>query len=243
MQERSVEVTSAHGVIPSFMAYPEGPGPWPAVILYMDAPGIREELRNMARRIANNGYVCILPDLYHRYGHLRFNLTRRNEAMGNVIKAAYLSLTDADINQDSAALLGYLDAQDVVKPGPVGVIGYCMSGRFVTTVARAFPARIAASVGLYGTRLVLDEADSPHLHLAGTAAEFYFGFGANDPYTPPEYIETFKQALDTANIRYEMDVFEGVDHGYCFVERAAYNQHASEQSWAKALALFERTLT
>jgi carboxymethylenebutenolidase len=242
VQEQFVDITSAHGAIPSFMVHPQGAGPWPAIILYMDAPGIREELRNMARKISNQGYVCVLPDLYHRYGQLRFDLPRRNDAMGNVIKAAYLSLTDADINQDTAGIIGFLDAQDVVKPGPIGTIGYCMSGRFVTTTALAFPARIVAAASLYGTRLVVDEANSPHECLAGIQAELYYGFGADDPYTPPDYIKTFTTALDAAQLKYEMDVFAGVDHGYCFVERAAYNQHASEQSWEKVFAMFKRTL-
>jgi carboxymethylenebutenolidase len=79
MNERFVDVTTKHGKIPSFFVAPEGPGQWPAIILYMDAPGIREELRNMARRIAKQGYACILPDLYHRYGQLRFDLPRRSE--------------------------------------------------------------------------------------------------------------------------------------------------------------------
>lgn len=242
MQERYVDVTSKHGVIPSFLACPDGPGLWPAVVLYMDAPGIREELRNMTRRIAKQGYVCILPDLYHRYGHLRFDIPRRNDAMSNVIKAAYLSLTDQNIIDDSAGLIGFLDAQPEVAVGRIGTIGFCMSGRFATTVARAFPQRIVAAASLYGTRLVVDEPNSPHLHLDGIKAELYYGFGDIDQTTPPEYIATFRDALEAAGANYDMDIFTGVDHGYCFVERQAYDQAAAEQSWSKVFSLFERTL-
>ncbi|NKC11789.1 MAG: hypothetical protein GKR94_06165 [Gammaproteobacteria bacterium] len=246
MQERYVDVTSKHGVIPSFLVCPDphpgGTGQWPAIILYMDAPGIREELRNMARRIAKQGYVCILPDLYHRYGHLRFDTPRRNEAMGNVIKAAYLSLTDDNIYEDTAGLIGFLDAQYEVTPGPIGTIGFCMSGRFVTVAALEFPDRIAAAAALYGTRLVVDEPDSPHLRLSGIKPALYYGFGDVDVTTPPDYIATFKAALDSAGANYEMDVFTGVDHGYCFVERPAYNPACAEQSWSKVFALFDRTL-
>jgi carboxymethylenebutenolidase len=240
MREEFVDVTSSHGVIPSFLAMPSGDGPWPAVIMYMDAPGIREELRNMARRIAKQGYVCILPDLYHRYGQLRFDVNRRTEAMGNVIKAAYLSLNDANINDDTAGILGYLDARVEVKAGPVGTIGFCMSGRFVLTTALAYSGRIAAAASLYGTRLVVDEPDSPHTTLHHIPTEFYFGFGELDPYTPPDYIATFRDAMDAASMTYEMETFTGVDHGYSFVERAAYNQSAAEQSWSKVFALFDK---
>ncbi len=205
MNERHVDVTTQHGIVPSFFVTPEGAGPWPAVILYMDAPGIREELRNMARRIAKRGYACILPDLYHRYGTLRFDLPRRNDAMGQVIRTAYLSLTDDNINEDTAGLIGFLEAQPEVRSGKIGSIGFCMSGRFVTTTARCFPERFACAASLYGTRLVVDEAYSPHNDLAGITAQMYYGFGDLDATTPPEYIETFRKSLDAAGVDYTMD--------------------------------------
>ena len=94
----------------------------------MDAPGFREELRNMARRIAARGYFCLLPDLYYRLGLLRFDIPRRNDAMSVVIRGAMNSLTNAAVAEDTAGMLAFLDAQDRVKPGPVGCVGHCMSG-------------------------------------------------------------------------------------------------------------------
>jgi len=242
MNERFVDVTSKHGAIPSFMVSPPADGPFPGIILYMDAPGIREELRNIARRIAKHGYVCILPDLYHRYGTLRFDLPRRYDAMSSIIRAAYLGLTDADIDEDTAGLIGFLDAQPDVRPGKLGSIGFCMSGRFVTTAARRFPDRFACAASLYGTRLVTDEDDSPHTRLAGITAEMYYGFGDVDQTTPPDYIRTFRAALDAAGVNYTMDVFQGVDHGYAFVERPVYDPMAAETSWEKVFDLFQRNL-
>ena len=92
MIESEVIVTTKHGRMPTFMAAPDGDEQHPGIILYMDAPGIREELRNMARRIAKHGYFCLLPDLYYRLGHLRFDIPRRNEAMSVVIRGAMNSL-------------------------------------------------------------------------------------------------------------------------------------------------------
>ena len=206
MIERDVSITSKHGAIPSFLVAPSGDGPWPAIVLYMDAPGIREELRNIARRIAKQGYVCVLPDLYHRYGHLRFDLPRRSDAMSNVIKAAYLSLNDANIDEDTAGILGFLEAQPEVRTGKIGAIGYCMSGRFVTTAARSFPEHFACAASMYGTRLVTDEPDSPHLDLGGISAEMYYGFGTIDQTTPPDYTKTFaKPAALTTHATHRQD--------------------------------------
>ena len=196
----------------------------------------------MARRIAKQGYACLLPDLYHRYGKLRFDLPKRSDAMSNVIKAAYLSLNDSNIDEDTAGCIGFLDAQPEVRPGKIGSIGYCMSGRFVTTAARSFPDRFACAVSMYGTRLVVDEPDSPHLDLKGIKAEMYYAFGTLDQTTPPDYIDTFTRCLDDFGVNYTMDIFEGADHGFAFVERAPYDPEAAEISWTKTFDLFARTL-
>ncbi|MEM7258713.1 MAG: dienelactone hydrolase family protein [Pseudomonadota bacterium] len=242
MHEEIVNVTSAHGVIPCFYTVPDLTNRWPAVIFYMDAPGIREELHNMARRIAVQGYACIVPDLYHRYGTLRFNVSRRNDAMTSVILSAYHALTDDDINWDTAGVIGYLDGRTEADSSRIGTVGYCMSGRFVTTTARHFSQRIVCAASLYGTRLVTDEPDSPHLHLDGITAELYYGFGSLDSYTPPDYISSLETSLQAVNINSHIDVFQDADHGYCFVERAAYHPAASEASWKKVLDLFKRNL-
>src|SRR5438876_7132530 len=124
MIENEVLVTTKYGRQPAFTACPEAPGRFPPVILYMDAPGIREELRNMARRIANHGYFCLLPDLYYRLGTLRFDIPRRNDAMSVVIRGAMNSLSIGSVMEDTAGMIGFLDAQDKVKPGAIGCVGH-----------------------------------------------------------------------------------------------------------------------
>src|SRR3954466_15624628 len=114
MIENDVMVTTKYGRQHAFAACPDAPGTFPGIILYMDAPGYREELKNMARRVANHGYYCLMPDMYYRYGTLRFDTPRRNDPMSAVIKAAYTNLSNADVSDDTAGLLAYLDAQDKV---------------------------------------------------------------------------------------------------------------------------------
>lgn len=242
MIERQVDVTTRHGLMPSFVAHPDGAGPWPAIIFYMDAPGIREELRNHARRIARQGYFCILPDMYYRIGTVRFDLVRRDEAMSTVVRAARRTLTDAAVNDDTASLLSFLDGQDRVIPGPVGMIGHCMSGRYITTTAARFPDRIKAAASLYGVDLVDDQPSSPHLNLGSIQAELYYGFGDRDKSTPPDYLKAFRAALKKSKLKVEMDVFQDTKHGYCFAERGAYNPVAAEASWGKIFNLWERNL-
>ena len=242
LTEHEIVITTKHGRMPAFTACPDVPGVFPGIILYMDAPGYREELKNMARRIAKNGYFCVLPDMYYRYGTLRFDLPRRNDAMSAVIKAAYFNLSNADVTDDTGGILAFLDAQDQVKPGPVGCVGYCMSGQYVTTVAARFAHRFAATASLYGVKIVTDAPDSPHLLVDKIKGEIYYGFAETDPSVPENVIPALKAALDKAGVKYRLEVLPGTQHGFCFPERPVYAAAASEQVWVRLLDLWNRNL-
>ena len=196
MIERDVIVTTKHGNMPSFAACPDEPGHFPAIIFYMDAPGIREELRNMARRIAKHGYFCLLPDMYYRLGTLRFDIPRRTDEMSAVIRPAMNHLTNALVMDDTAGMLAFLDSQDKVTPGPVGCVGHCMSGRYITTAAARFSHRFAASGSMYGVGIVTDQEDSPHLLLDKVEGELYYAFAETDATVPDHVIPDLKVALE-----------------------------------------------
>ena len=240
--EQNILVTTKHGKCPAFAACPDVPGQFPGIILYMDAPGYREELCNMARRIAKHGYFCLLPDMYYRLGTCRFDIPRRNDAMSAVIKASMNSLTNADVTDDTGGFIAWLDAQDKVKAGPLGCVGHCMSGCYITTVSARFPTRMMAAASLYGVNVVTDKADSPHLLLDKIKGELYYGFAETDGSVAANVIPTLTEALKKAGTRHELEVLPGTLHGYCFSERASYNPVASEQSWAKIFALWDRNL-
>lgn len=242
MIEDEIEISTKHGMMPAFVAYPSEGGPHPAIIFYMDAPGIREELRNMARRYARQGYYVILPDLYYRLGMLRFDTHRRNDAMSVVIRTVRQSIDDAKIMDDTAAMFGYLDGQSEVKPGPAAVVGYCMSGSFVAAAAIHFPDRIAAAASFYGMNIVTDKADSPHLSLDKIKAELYLAFAEHDPVVPDAILPVLKTALEKAGTRHEMERFTGTHHGFCFVEREVYDRVAAERAWSKTFDMLARKL-
>ncbi len=240
--EQNVLVTTKYGKCPSFAACPDAPGAFPGIILYMDAPGYREELCNMARRIAKHGYFCLLPDMYYRLGTCRFDIPRRNDQMSAVIKASMNSLTNADVVDDTGGFIAWLDAQDKVKAGPVGCVGHCMSGCYITSVSARFPTRMMAAASLYGVNIVTDKPDSPHLIIDKIKGELYYGFAETDGSVPPNVIPTLTEALKKAGTKHTLEILPGTLHGYCFSERASYNPVASEQSWAKIFDLWDRNL-
>ena len=240
--EKDVVVTTKHGRMPAFSACPDAPGQFPGIIVYMDAPGFRDELRTMARRIAKQGYFCLVPDLYYRYGVIRFDTPRRSEAMSAVIKAAWTSLTNADATDDTAGILAFLDAQAQVKAGSVGCVGFCMGGRFAMNVAARFPHRFGAAASLYGVWLVTDKQDSPHLLADQIKGEIYYGFAEVDPSVPPNVIPELRACLDRAGTKHTIEIFPGAKHGFCFPERPDYHPAAAEQAWARLFDLWDRNL-
>jgi carboxymethylenebutenolidase len=242
MIENEVVITTKHGRMPTFAVGPEEPGQYPGIIFYMDAPGIREELRNMARRVAKHGYYCLLPDMYYRLGTVRFDIPRRDDGMSGVIRASMNSLSIPGVNDDTAAMLAWFDANDRVKPGPVGCVGHCMSGRYITSVAAAFPHRMAAAASLYGVAVVTDKEDSPHLSLNKIKGELYYAFAEHDASVPDNVIPDLKAALNKTDVKATVEVFPGTHHGFCFPERAVYDTLAAETTWAKIFAMWDRHL-
>ena len=242
MYQEHVIVTTKHGKMPAFVACPDGEGPFPPVILFMDAPGTREELRNHARRIARHGYFCILPDMYYRLGTVHFDLPRRDDAMSAVIRASMNSITNALVTYDTAAMLGWLDANDKVKPGPVGCIGHCMSGQYITTVSAKFPHRFACAASLYGVKVVTDQPDSPHLLVGDVKGELYYAFAETDASVPDHVIPDLTAALAKTDVKHTIKVLPGSHHGFQFAERPSYHGGASEEAWSDIFGMLDRHL-
>jgi carboxymethylenebutenolidase len=242
MYEREAIVTTKYGNMPSFMACPESGGPYPGIIIYFDAPGMREEMRNIARRVAKHGYFVLLPDLYYRLGTIRLDIPRRNDAIGAVIRACMNHLTNEFVYDDTAGMIAYLDAQDRVKPGPVGCVGYCMSGPFVMHAMARIPQRVAAGAAMYGIGMVTDKEDSPHLLAPKIKGELYIAFAEHDPGVPANVLPDLKAALDKAGTKYKMETIAGTHHGFTSPERKDYEPHAAEDTWAKIFAMWERNL-
>jgi carboxymethylenebutenolidase len=167
---------------------------------------------------------------------------RRDDSMMPCILAAMNSLTNAKVMDDTGGLLGFLDAQDKAKPGPVGCLGYCMSGQHITNAAAYYPHRIASAASLYGVGIITDKEDSPHLLLDRIQGELYYAFAETDRAVPPHIPGELTGLLDKHGVKHETKVFPGTEHGFAFPERAVYNTLAAEETWDRMFALWDRTL-
>lgn len=242
MQESVVELTTEDGILDTFVCRPDGEGPWPAVIMYMDAPGMRDELRDMASRLATVGYVVLLPNLYYRvgreggYGFDRA-LIRTDDAHRERMHECRLSLTNAGIVADTRHLLDHIRADPTVAGGRVGAIGYCMSGQFVVSVAAHYPEAFGAVASFYGVGIVTDEPDSPHRQVERIQAQTYLAFADEDPWVPDSVLQRLPGIIESSGWRARIEVYPGTTHGFAFKERPDYNRAAAERHWERIFEL------
>ena len=148
MIEETPDITTTDGEMETFICRPERGGSFPAVFLLMDAPGIREELRDMARRLATVGYYVLLPNLYYRAGRDTIfgpGVLEDGSAERERMRAVRTKMTIPPVMNDVAALFGFIDRQSEVKQGQVGCHGYCMSGPYALAAAARYPDRFAAA--------------------------------------------------------------------------------------------------
>ncbi|MGV8995753.1 MAG: dienelactone hydrolase family protein [Parvibaculaceae bacterium] len=240
MIEKIIDIKTDAGACPTFTVAP-GEGQYPPVIIYMDAPGIREELYDFARRIAGEGYFVLLPDMYYRRGSLRFDMSKGETEFQRMFEAMN-SLTNALVIDDTRGMLDFLKTHKSSKAGPRGCIGYCMSGQYIVSVAGAFPDDFAASASLYGVGIVTDKPDSPHLLAPHIKGELYLGFAEKDKWVPDNVIPELKAALDKNKVAYKLDIWPGTDHGFCFPQRPAYVKDAAESVWKIVFEMYQRRL-
>jgi carboxymethylenebutenolidase len=239
--EEHLDIPTADGTMNSFVVYPEERGPHPVVLFYMDAPGKREELHDMARRLASVGYFVVLPNLYYRRSR-DFWLTERTEAKMAVMFEHMHSLTNALVVRDTEAMLRLVDAHPHADGSRIGAVGYCMSGPFVMAAAASFPERIKCIASLHGANLVTDRADSAHLMAPRIKCESYFGCAEIDKWASREIVEQLQAALVAAGTPHRIEWYPKVEHGFVFPLRACYDQPSAERHWERLFDLFGRNL-
>jgi carboxymethylenebutenolidase len=245
MNHQQLSIRTDDGDCPLHFFTPAGNGPWPAVIFYMDGLGIRPTLFNMSQRLADNGYVVLLPDLFYRAGPYEPLEPRKILAGGNV-RTALAHLFQSTDNRraaaDTAALLAWLDTRSEVAGRKVGTTGYCMGGAISLTVAGIHADRIAAAASFHGGNLANDSETSPHLLAPRIKGRIYVAGADQDASYPPEMAERLEKALTNAGVDHRCEIYAGALHGWTMADFPIYNEAAAERHWHALLALFADTL-
>lgn len=245
MIETVVDVPTASGQMETFVCHPERHGPYPTVLLLMDAPGVREELHDMARRLATVGYYVMLPNLYYRAGReTKYgpDVLTEGSADYSAMRSVRTKMTIPPVMEDVADLIAFADSQPEADGGAVGTHGYCMSGPYALASAARFSDRVKAAASFYGTWLVSDAAESPHLTFANSTAEIYIACAEHDELAPLPMVDELRTHFESSGARGELEIYPEVHHGFAFPKRWCYDQPAAERHWERLIALYQRNL-
>lgn len=239
----AIEIPAPGGSINAHLYAPaQAPGAAPAILVLMDAPGVRPALHGMAARLAAAGYRALLPNLYWRrlreVGFDRAAFSREGDPERERIFTLARDYGHAEFRTDLPAML---DALGVTAARPAGALGYCMSGRFALQALAEQPGRVAAAASFYGTRMVTEAADSPHLWLPAIArGDAYLCFAEHDPYVPAGVPEKVAAAIAGSGAAHRIEHYPGTHHGFAQPDSAGFDPVAAERHWAALLALFAR---
>jgi carboxymethylenebutenolidase len=243
-----VGIPTDDGTADAYFAHPGDGKARPGVLFFMDAFGLRPQLRAMARRLAGAGYTVLVPNVFYRHGRAPvvelpgFIDAKARPELFRRLRPVMRSLTPERAVRDAGAWLRWLADSAAVADGPVGVTGYCMGAALALRTAGAYPDRVAAVAGFHGGNLATGRPRSPHLVAGQVTAEVYFAHADQDPGMPRGQRERLEAALTEAGVLHRCEVYAGARHGYTQADTAAYDPEAAERHWDELLGLLERTL-
>jgi carboxymethylenebutenolidase len=212
---------------------PEGDGPWPGVVMYPDAGGVRETFDEMGAKLADFGYAVLVPDVYYRLGD--WEPIDMKTAFGDPEERKRLmsmigSVTPETMTADARAFFDYLAGRPEVSGDRFGTTGYCMGGRTSVVVAGRVPDRVAAAMSFHGGGLVTDTEDSPHLKADQIQAAVYVGGAENDGGFTDDHAEQLDKALTAAGVEHTIETYPAA-HGFAVPDNGPYDAAAAERHW------------
>jgi carboxymethylenebutenolidase len=199
----------------------------------------------MARRLGTAGYYVLLPNLYYRAGRDTIygpTVREAGSAEHTRMRAVRTKMTIPPVMDDVGAILGFIGRQEAAWRGPVGAHGYCMSGPYALAAAARYPERITAAASFYGTWLINDAEESPHLSLAKVTGELYIACAEHDDLAPLPMVEELRGLFRRAGTAGEIELYASVHHGFAFPEARVYDKAAAERHWERLIALYRRRL-
>jgi carboxymethylenebutenolidase len=227
-------LNASSGPCRTFIYHPDGTGPWPGVLMYMDGIGVRPALLEVGERLASYGYYVLLPDLFYRsgpYEPINAKTIFTDPQERKVLMEKFMSLaTPANVMADTGVFLDFLKKQPEVRQGPIAVTGYCMGGRMALIAAGTYPDRIAACAAYHPGGLATDKPDSPHLLAPRIKAKVYVAGAIEDANFNDEQKERLDRALTDAGVDHEIETYPA-RHGWVFRDTLTYDAAACERHW------------
>ena len=245
VNEQSVEISMGGRTAGSLLYSPAGAGQWPGVLHLTDIFGIRPAASEMAKRLAAGGFCVLQPNVFYRSGKpplFDFPADLKNEQTMKRVRELAGALTPEAMESDASAYVDFLAGIPAVRPGGMGVVGYCFTGSMALRAAAARSDRIAAVASFHGGGLATDAPTSPHTVLPRVKARLYFAHADADRSMPAEAIAKLDGALRSWGGVFASETYAGASHGWTVPDSHAYNQAQAERAFGKLMELFGAAL-
>ncbi|MGH9082368.1 MAG: dienelactone hydrolase family protein [Acidimicrobiales bacterium] len=245
MAQRTVEIETEDGTCPTALSIPDGEGPWSAVIMFPDAGGMRDTMRQMGERLSGLGYVVLVPDFYYRngpYEPIDMRTAFQNKESAERLMAMMQGYTADMVARDARAFADYVESLHETKPGGIGITGYCMGGRLSLIAAAALGRRVAAAASFHGGNIAKeDDPDSPHHKAGAIKATVYVAGAVEDQSFTDEQKDRLERALSEAGIGHTIETYPA-HHGFAVPDNPSYDEAAAERHWRAMERLFASAL-
>jgi carboxymethylenebutenolidase len=214
---------------------------FPAVIVIMEAFGLNDYVKGVCDRLAQAGYAALAPDFYQG---VSFGYDNMVGAIGK-LKTMKDSIAMAQFGKG----LAFLAQQPNVKADGVGVVGFCMGGRFTFLASAEYAAKVKAGVAYYGGGIASPDGKADGLgrpdllsKVAQIKAPLMFVYGTEDQLIAADEHQRIALAMSKAKKSYSINVFAQAGHGFDSDRRDSYYAPAAEEAWEMTLRFFDRHL-
>jgi carboxymethylenebutenolidase len=225
--EQTVSFKSGTETGSGLLVTPEGQGPFPAVIVIHEWWGLDDWVKGQARALAKEGYVALAVDLYHG------KVTKDQEVAHQLMSG----LPEDRALRDLEGAYAYLRSRADVKKDRIGVIGWCMGGKYALLLATKEPG-LKAVVAYYGAPPTDPAA------IARIKAAVLGNYGGDDKGPSPEQVKAFEAAMKKPGKSVDIKIYPGAPHAFANPNNpwGGYREDAAKDAWARTLAFFNKHL-
>jgi carboxymethylenebutenolidase len=240
VKESDVTIRTPDGECDAYFVAPTT-GAHAAVLVWPDIFGLRPAMREMGKRLAEDGYSVLVVNPFYR----QQKAPTAPQGAATPVQQLFPMMRALNATThvtDAKAFIAWLDARAEVDKGrKIGTIGYCMGGPIVMRTAAAVPDRVGAGGSFHGGGLTSDAPDSPHLLIPQMKAQFLIAVAEDDDMRMPTSKTILKDAFAAAKLEAEVEVYKAA-HGWCPPDTTVYDREESERAWSRMLAMFEKAL-
>lgn len=246
--EQDIEISFPDGITDAVLIQPESAGKWPGILYLTDIGGIRPAQRQAAQRLANEGYLVLMPNVFYRTAKppvMDMPAMRGNpDLFWKRIMELATPLTPEAQQRDLKGYINFLSDQPSLKDkNKLGAVGFCFCGAVAMRAAATCPEQVVAVASFHGGNLFEDKPTSPHLLLPQIKARLLFGHAVEDKSMPAVAIQGFEEALKQWGGQYESETYDGAKHGWTTLDNPVFKASQAARAYEKLKTLFAETLS